>query len=170
MSLIFEVTNAIKERADLSWLTSSQRICFEAIMRELRYPSLINLYGDCGSGKTFLGWIIQQETSGYYLPLPKSVKELQPLSDNIFIIDNCSWTRIQFREILKQLQFLSITKAVIITRQKIQDDILAIKLELTSEDISTVLNNLRKIGYICPARDISNLWELFTIHKGGDHA
>ncbi len=55
----------IRDRLDIEWLTPSQKAVWEAVQRFDGPPHrVINIYGAEGTGKTFLGWLLERIAHG----------------------------------------------------------------------------------------------------------
>src|SRR5687768_5107459 len=61
------VSERIRDRLSVDWLTASQRSVWDAL-RQFDGPPhrVINVFGSEGSGKTFLGWLMEREQYATY--------------------------------------------------------------------------------------------------------
>lgn len=139
MSLYINILNKIKEKSSLEWLTDSQKEIFNKCKEFLIPPNkIINIFGREGTGKTFVGWILNKENIGVYIP---SIKEIIS-KQKVLIIDNCDYSRKFIRRLRNTLRLKRINHAILITRHRAEDDIPAFQLELTEDDIKIFKHNL----------------------------
>ncbi|MBC7343668.1 MAG: hypothetical protein H5U02_14690 [Clostridia bacterium] len=161
-----QLHNKVKGAANLQLLNSSQRAAFFSIQEAVRYANRINLYGESGAGKTFLGWVLAQELGALYLPSPFS----QAQKAELIVVDDAPSTRTESRVVYDYaLEFAS--SVVLLTREPIDDQIIRLRLSLTSEDLVFVGNTLRGFGgplRIVAALEPGLLWNYFLVlAKGG---
>jgi len=166
MSRYEEVLNTIKLNCTSAWLTNGQQVCYEAVLARLRYPGLYNLYGEHGVGKTFLGWVLNKKVGVVYIPHLSQVSYLKSIPD-ILVVDNCGYLRSEFREALKVLQLHQIRKSVLISHRQIQDDVHALEVNASSEDMQIARENLKSLGYAVPDVPCPDLWDLLYMTIGG---
>lgn len=139
MSLYIDILNKIKEKSNLDWLTNSQMEIFNKCRDFLVPPNrIINIFGREGTGKTFIGWILDKENVGTYI---SSIKEIIS-NQRVLIIDNCNYNRKFVRGLRNILRLKRINHAILITRHRAEDDIPAFQLELTKDDIKVFKHNL----------------------------
>jgi hypothetical protein len=161
MSDLIRRLNIIKRERRQKWLTHSQKIALSTIRRMLRIPGMVNLYGAAGVGKTFLAWTVADELNYIYLPHPSQLFQLNSSKPEGIILDNSVHTRLAHRELLKELQFLQIARAIIVTRKAIQDYISFVELDLSVSDQVKVIDNLTEVGIITTnTKQFTNLWYL----------
>lgn len=162
MSRYLELQNYIKTHANLDWLTLSQQQAFDGIQNLLCTYQVINLFGSYGCGKTFLGWACHRESIGIYLPHPSLLKRSIPsLSSSCFIIDNVQSDRHAFRQILKEVQILSIPSVIVISRPPVREKITGIELHCTKHDREQVIKNLYLGNHQQRIGSQMNLWHIF---------
>lgn len=159
MNIYIEKINEIKTKLNKDWLTVSQGKVFSQCKEFLNsHYKLINLYGKEGTGKTFVGWVLNKEKIGKYYSTVNKVEDNQK---NI-IIDNCDYNRQFARDLRNKLRLKRIKHALLITRYRVEDDIPAFYLNITEDDIKIFKHNLF-IYLNIKVSDINdkNLWEYF---------
>lgn len=158
MNRYVDTLNRIRQKANLQWLTPSQRHAYELVRERLTFLDEANLWGDHGVGKTFLGWMLWKNGLAAYAPRPEDVKPALLLTT--VTVDNLGWRRTEVREILRHCRSMGYDKVLLITVEPVQDQVSAVKLSLTEEDMDRVASNLRSIGVIPYTDTPRNLWEL----------
>ena len=157
MSAYIEVINRIKKNFSKDWLTPSQMQAFEELKTFLSPPHrVINIFGEKGAGKTFLGWILQKEGLGAYIPSYEDLVENQ----RSIILDNYSNRRKLVRRIRNDLEMKNIENIIILTKHAAEDDIPCIGVGLTEDDIKLARANLYRVDIKVTDNSITNMWEL----------
>ena len=157
MSAYIEVINRIKKNFSKEWLTPSQIQAFEELKNFLSPPQrAINIFGEKGAGKTFLGWVLQKECVGVYIP---SYEDLIGNQRSI-ILDSYSNRRKLVRKIRNDLEMKNIGNIIILTRYAAEDDIPRIEVGLTEDDIRVAKANLYRVDIKVTDNSIANMWEL----------
>ena len=147
-----ELINSIKNNYDETWVTPSQKLIYDRVTTKLKAQKVINIFGDPGVGKTFLGWLIATFFKGNY------AQNTNDLKDNIVnVLDGFGYKKIEFRTLLPQLQMLSIPKTVIISDKMIQDDIISLELKFDQADKEKFKNNLWKFCKLEFAKEKNNM-------------
>ena len=164
MSDLIRTLNHIKTRRSHTWLTPSQREALIGLRRALQVPGPVNLFGAIGVGKTFLAWTLADELGFSYLPHTAQLKQVEALSTTGVILDNCHSDRRSHRDILKTLQFLNTSHAVLVTRQMIDDYTHYVELKLTSTDQAKVRDTLEALGLYHEVDQVPHLWHLVNPH------
>lgn len=162
MSQLIRHLNQIKNKRTKDSLNPSQQLAFLSINNALRIPSTVNLFGQIGTGKTYLSWILAGELNFAYLPHPNQISHLDGSKHEGVIIDNCLSERKFHRELLKTVQLYQFNRAIFITRHMINDYTYFVELKLTVKDILAVQNNLINIGILLTPDETTppNLWYL----------
>jgi len=137
------LNNRIKDLFDESWLTESQQAIYKMIIKRYRTHEMVNIYGEPGTGKTFLGWNIAETMKGVYT---KDINDTS--SETLVVLDNWSYKKQDVRAILPIMKFNCIKKVIVITEKEVRDDIVSLELLFTDSD--------RKIFK-------HNLWEKFNL-------
>ena len=157
MSAYIEVINRIKKNFSKEWLTPSQTQAFEELKTFLSPPHrVINIFGEMGAGKTFLGWVLQKEGVGTYICSHEDLIENQ----KSIILDNYSNRRKLVRKIRNDLEMKNIGNMIILTRYAAEDEIPCIEVGLTEDDIKVARANLYRADIKVTDNNIINLWEL----------
>lgn len=159
MNIYIEKINEIKTKLNKDWLTVSQGKAFSQCKEFLNsHYKLINLYGKEGTGKTFIGWVLNKEKIGKYYSNVNKVEDNQ----KSIIIDNCDYNRQFARNLRNKLRLKKINHSLLITRYRVEDDIPAFCLNITEDDINIFKHNLF-IYLNMKVSDINekNLWEYF---------
>jgi len=164
MSVYIDILNQIKEKYTYDWLMPSQSIIYDAIEDFIGPPhKIINIYGKEGSGKTFLGWVLNKRGIGKYF------SSLEALADNveIAIIDNTLYDRDYVRGLRNTLWSKHVRQAIILTRYRAEDSIPTFLLELNEDDIQFFKGNLfRFLNLRSPEETIFNLWKYIHLIAG----
>lgn len=158
MSRYIRILNDIKSNIGILSLTPCQAVCRARIEERLVYPGVVNLYGLHGVGKTVLGWAMAAGGQAVYAVHSSHMKKSSLTGDSIVFIDNAESDRTAFRRLLGMLESAGIERAVVVTHPPADDYIFRAELELTNEDIETVRENLKRLGYPTSKGDWSNLW------------
>lgn len=160
MSRYIRILNDIKSIIGVLPLTPSQTDCQARIEERLAYPGVVNLYGLHGVGKTVLGWAMAAGGQAVYVVHPSWLEENSLTGDSIVFVDNAEADRIAFRRLLEVLESAGVERVVVVTHPPADDYVFRAKLELTNEDVETMQENLKRLGYPTPKGDWSNLWHV----------
>lgn len=127
MSLYVTWINLIKEKADETWLTDSQREVYERILSRWRSTPFINLYGSPGSGKTFVARLLAKKHGYAY------THDLEEASRGAaqVILDNAQYTRM-LRPLARKL---GLGRVLLITRSAVPEAMPKVGLELSDRDV-----------------------------------
>jgi cytidylate kinase len=136
MSLYIAWINLIKEKADETWLTDSQREVYERILSRWKSSPFVNLYGPPGSGKTFVARLLAKKHGYTYThELEQAPKDAAQV-----ILDNAEYTRMM-RPIAREL---GLGRVLLITRRAVPEAMPKANLELDDKDVrqfQAVLSN-----------------------------
>jgi hypothetical protein len=157
--------NQIKTHCDTTWLSPSQRRTLDVLFDAIRYPGTVNLWGSVGVGKTFVSWILSNESGATYIPHISFLNEVEAPAGGTVIVDNCPPDRTDHRTILNRLRFANIPTTVLVSRDLIQDYTRYSELLCTSEDIDRVRSNLASVGVFSPKANVPNLWHLVNSYS-----
>lgn len=162
MSRWMQLVSEMKRRPPAQYLTPTQRQVFDELREVLRYPNRINLYGPCGSGKTYLAWAIVSAMGAIHITLPELVEELEPGHDCI-IVDNVLHHEDSVRRILAQTDLLGASSTVLISQAPVAIAMRKIELPLpTADEVAQVLQTYWRLGYY-QQQDLPeqpNLWQI----------
>lgn len=160
MNRYVDILNRIRQSANLHWLTPAQQEAYQLVRERLKFLDEVNLWGEHGVGKTFLGWVLCKDRLAVYAARPEDVKPA--LLVPTVVVDNLGWRRTEVREVLRYCRSMGYNKVVLITTEPVQEQMSVVKLALTERDVNRVVANLRSIGVI-PYRDAPrSLWELVS--------
>lgn len=140
MSKYIELLNKIKEECTSEWLTKSQLKIFNKIAYGLEVHKLINIFGDVGLGKTFIGWIFQKSFNYVY------INDIKDIPDHEYVVldDNIRFRREDTRILRPIIIQKNIRRMVLLTRTEVQDDIPSQCLTMDHDDKKNVCSNLYK--------------------------
>lgn len=163
MNRYVDILNRIRQNVNLDWLTPSQQVAYNWLCERLKFLDEVNLWGEHGVGKTFIGWVLQAQGLAVYTPRLEDAERIQTLPlHRTIIVDNLGWRRSEVRDALYCCRSLGYDKIVLITTECVQEQMAAIQLSLTDEDIQKVITNLRSIG-VAPYDDAPrNLWDIIS--------
>lgn len=156
--------NKVKESATFHMLSPNQQAAFSFLQKAVRYANRLNLYGESGAGKTFVGWVLARELGAQYLPDPSGKMQ----KAEIIVIDDAPSTRTQSRILYGEaLEYAN--SVILLSREPINDHIVQVQLSLTAEDLAFVAETLR--GFGGPLRAVTGpepglLWNYFHIQVG----
>lgn len=153
----FELQNLLKSCANPSYLSSAQAKAFFKALELLMCFGRCNLYGDSGSGKTFVAWILQKHYGAYHCIDYSRIASIPP-TNQLIILDNFPAEQIQFRRACARLPNRQL---LVCTRKRIPDHIQAVPLVLGNSDMEQILLGInRELGVtISPGHSSTNcLW------------
>jgi hypothetical protein len=127
MSLYVQWTNCIKERAETSWLTERQQEVYDSLLNHWHNHSFVNLYGDPGSGKTFIARLLVKTHDYAYT---HDLQEAPTNAPNV-ALDNAKYTRM----LRPRARSKGLGRILLITRQRITEAMPCLQLELTEKDV-----------------------------------
>jgi hypothetical protein len=164
MSQLLTLLNRLKAEARLERLTDSQGAAWHLVQRQLRFPERINLYGDSGSGKTFLAWALANGQDATLFASPEALFQSDFANEppRLMIVDNCVSDTAELRCLLAELQMRNGRTALLITRQPNQLGLPLIHLPLpTSQDITVAYHNLSLLEHYALTPLVEgNLWQI----------
>ena len=160
VSKFAKTINLIRANLTETWLTDLQNKVWMQLNKLMGPPYyVVNIYGATGTGKTFLGWLLQKQGRAIFAdaadPSWQSWK-----GQSLIVLDDYDSSRRAVRSLRSQLQLWNIGQAIVLTRQKAQDDIPCLHLAVTDRDIQIVKATLyRELGVIIPEGNHRNLWD-----------
>ncbi len=160
MNRYIDILNHIRKAADHSWLTPGQEEAYKQLMERWKFLDEVNLWGEPGSGKTFIGWVLHKQSFANYAPALKEVPRSSSFSK--IIVDNCSWYRRDIRETLSYCRSLGYHKVVLITSEPAQDQIASIQVRLFPQDLEKAAQNLQSVCKITSVYISHTLWDLVS--------
>lgn len=161
MNNFIRVVNRIKLNCSKDWLTPSQEKTFNECNKFVHSYFLVNVYGDLGVGKTFLGWILKKENFGTYFSSYQAFENKKGKYTGKLILDNCSSDRIFSRNLRNLGLSIGLEWIIFITDKKVNDDVPSIKLCFTNDDSNCAKANLWRYNMIIKDdHEITNLKDL----------
>lgn len=132
----------IQDRLSIEWLTPSQRKVWEQLHQFNGPPhKVINVYGGRGSGKSFLGWLLQREGHASYGNW--SGLHLSPPTLPRLTLDNAVTDRASTRSIRPLITDWGIKQIILLSRQKVDEpDMPTFFLQVTPQDMEYLRANL----------------------------
>ncbi|MDL1891182.1 hypothetical protein FBQ96_16720 [Nitrospirales bacterium NOB] len=150
MKLTLDSLNArIRDHLSLDWLTPSEQAIWDQIhLFEGPPHRIINIYGVPGSGKTFLGWLMQREgyaTYGLWSSRPSPVHARLTL-------DNSPTSQAAARDLRPLVDELGVRQIILLSRRRVDEPAMpAFELQVTPDDLEHLRGNLyRHLDYILP--------------------
>ena len=164
MSLYVEWMNLIKERADDTWLTHSQRDVYDQILSRWQAADFVNLCGPPGAGKSFIARLLAKAHGYSYA---HDLADAPPSSANV-VLDDAQYTRI-LRLVRKDLQ---LGRVVLLTQAPILEAMPRAELSLDDKDVRECLATLSNhCGIVFTAtipegHDLSEIMRREVIKRG----
>lgn len=130
----------IRDRLSPEWLTPSQQWVWKQLHLFHGPPHrVINVYGPCGSGKSFLGWLMHQEGYATYQMWPDERRPIHPR----LVLDNAPPDRASARSVRPLVDDLDICQIILLSRQRVDEpDMPAFALQVTEDDLDHFRANL----------------------------
>jgi energy-coupling factor transporter ATP-binding protein EcfA2 len=127
MSLYVTWINLIKEKADESWLTDSQREVYRQLLARWQSHPFVNLYGPAGSGKSFIARLLAR-VHGY--AYTRALEEA-PTGTSQVIVDDAVYSRLM-RPLARER---GLGRVVLITRRPVSESMPSLELALNPRDM-----------------------------------
>jgi len=164
MLLRTEVENEIKALSDVTWFLPSQAVVYQELLPFLGgLHRIVNLYGTQGTGKTFLTHVLCKEARVDYVPSPDLIQS----ASHPLVIDNAPFTRTAARGMRNQMRRFNLQQVILVTRYRVEDDVPAFALNLTTEDVRCFRAILfRHLDLRLPECEVLNLWEHLKLIGG----
>jgi hypothetical protein len=155
-----DTLNRIRQRVSVDWLTPSQRAAYERLREQLEFLDEVNLWGAHGTGKTFIGWVLDRQGLAAYAARSESV---EPASvTRVVVVDNSDWRRRAVRDTLHKCREQGYEKVVLISMEPVQEQMATVELRLAGDDLQAVAENLRTVS-VAPYTDApKNLWDMVS--------
>jgi hypothetical protein len=149
----------IRDRLSIDWLTPSQKDVWDLLHRFDGPPHrVVNVYGPPGSGKSFLGWLMQREGYATYATWSKRPTPVLPR----LTLDNAATDRAATRAVRPLLEQLGVRQIVLLSRLRVDEpDMPAFELRITPDDLDCLRGNLYRFLAIegPEVRDLRNYHE-----------
>ena len=142
----------IRDRLSPDWLTPSQKAVWEAIHRFDGLPHrVINVDGIEGTGKTFLGWLMEREKHATYgLWSAPPIPILPRLA-----LDNAATDRFVTREVRPLVDKLGLRQIILLSRTRVDEPSMPVfELRVIEDDLDCFRANLyRYLNITVPEGD-----------------
>jgi hypothetical protein len=130
----------IRDHLAPDWLTPSQQVVWDVVHQFDGPPHrVINIFGSEGTGKTFLGWLMEQQryaTYGMFLSIPKPI--LPRLT-----LDNSRTDRHSTRELRPLVDKHGLQQIILLSRARVDEPGMpSFELRVTDEDLERLRANL----------------------------
>ena len=141
MSKYLRLINCIKRHCEITWATPSQEAIISLISLHYSSHKVINIFGEQGSGKTFLGWLLQKNGYGRYMNYSEEFD--RSLLYEKMVLDNAPTEKFKTRS-LRSYLFESdhCKQLVLLTTLPVEDDVPKLQLHLTDDDKAKFKQNM----------------------------
>ena len=149
------LTARIRDHLKVDWLTPSQKHVWEQIQRfDGPLHRVINVYGAAGTGKTFLGWLMERLSYATYSTWARPSKPLLPR----LILDDMVPDRSQTRSLRSLVDQHHIQQLILLSRQRVNEQAMpAFEVRITEDDMAVFRGNLyRYLAITTPEVDVMN--------------
>lgn len=149
------LTARIRDHLNVNWLTPSQKQVWEQIQRfDGPLHRVINVYGAAGTGKTFLGWLMERLSYATYSTWASPSKPLLPR----LILDDMVPDRSQTRSLRSLVDQYHIQQLILLSRQRVNEQAMpAFEVRITEDDMAVFRGNLyRYLAIPAPEVDVMN--------------
>jgi energy-coupling factor transporter ATP-binding protein EcfA2 len=167
MSLYVEWINLIKERADDTWLTHTQREVYEQVVSHWQTTDFVNLYGPPGAGKTFIAQVLAKMHGYAYA---HDLQDAPESSANV-VLDDAQYTRV-LRLVRKEL---GLGRVILLTRSVIPEAMPKAELLLDDKDVrqfqATLSNHCGIVftGTVPEGCDLAEIIRREVVKRGESH-
>ena len=140
----------IRDRISMEWLTPSQRRVWVALQSFEGPPHrVVNVFGQDGAGKTFLGWLMDRQKYAAYAEW-----SLAPVTPSMprLVLDNAPSDRQHAREARSLIESHGIQQVILLTRARIDELALpTLEMQVNQDDVAHFRSNLyRHLGIAIP--------------------
>jgi len=145
----------IRDRLDVTWLTPSQKVVWEAIQHFNGPPHrVINIYGAEGTGKTFIGWLLERMNHSTYHVWLDVQRPLLPR----LTLDDVFPDRMTARDLRPLVDKYGIQQIILLSRMRVNERAMpTFELHVTDDDLESFRANLyRHLQIILPESDYRN--------------
>lgn len=149
------LTARIRDRLGVNWLTPSQKQVWEQIQRfDGPLHRVINVYGAAGTGKTFLGWLMERLNYATYSTWTKPSKPLLPR----LVLDDMIPDRSHTRNLRSLVDQYHIQQVILLSRHRVDELAMpAFEVKITEDDMDVFRANLyRHLEIAVPEVDVMN--------------
>lgn len=138
--------NLIKEKANVGWLTDSQRKSMEDLQAAWTTERCVVLLGDAGTGKSFIGRLISQTMGGPYISGLAVLAECD-CSDRCVVLDLGS-EGVYSRGLRLTIEEKGMSRLLVLTRHEPRDLVRTVRLHLTEHDVQQFRHNMFTFGIL----------------------
>jgi len=130
----------LRDRLSISWLTPSEAAVWDQIQQFDAPPHrVINVYGAEGTGKTFLGWVMEREKYASYSIWGENVT---PTLSRL-VVDDAPFDKTSSREFRPMVERLGIKQIILLTRVRVDERAMpAFELKVDDQDLEHFGANL----------------------------
>lgn len=133
MNNLSSLNTRIHDRLTIDWLTPSEYAVWDQIQRFDPPPHrVINVYGAEGTGKTFLGWIMERERYASYSTWGGTMNPTLPR----LIVDDAPMDKPTSRGFRPMVEQLGVKQIILLTRSRVDEPALpAFELKVDDQDL-----------------------------------
>jgi len=149
------LTARIRDRLGVNWLTPSQKKVWEQVQRfDGPLHRVINVYGFAGTGKTFLGWLMERLNYATYSTWTQPSKPLLPR----LVLDDMVPDRSRTRNLRSLVDQYHIQQLILLSRNRVDELAMpAFEVRITEDDMDVFRANLyRHLDIVVPEVDVMN--------------
>lgn len=130
----------LRDRLSLLWLTPSESAVWDQVQQFDAPPHrVINVYGSEGTGKTFLGWVMEREKYASYSSWGQKMAPVLPR----LVVDDAPSDKISSREFRPLIDKLGIKQIILLTRARVDERAMpAFELKVEDQDLEHFGANL----------------------------
>ena len=157
----------IRDRLDVKWLTPSQKAVWEAMQRFGGPPHrVINIYGLEGTGKTFIGWLLERMDLSTYRVWPNVQRPLLPR----LTLDDVLPDRTTTRDVRPLVDKYHIQQIILLSRMRVDERAMpTFELCVTEDDLESFRANLyRYLQITLPESDYRNYKAALAVIGGSN--
>jgi len=140
MSNLSAINARIRDRLARPWLTPSEAAVWDQIQQFDAPPHrVINVYGAEGTGKTFLGWVLEREKYASYSTWGENITLTLPR----LVVDDAPSDKTSSREFRPMIERLGIKQIILLTRTRVNErDMPSFELKVDDLDLEHFGANL----------------------------
>jgi len=162
---IYKIKNSLTE----NWLTRSQEVVWNKLLKVMEPPFyVVNIFGEPGTGKTFLGWLMKKKGMAKFVDTAEINWEELAGSECV-VFDRYDVSRRSLRSLRGNIQNYGINQAIVLSRERAKDEIPCFELLVSSEDIDIAKANLyREFDIVVPDGDLKTLRDCYKHMEEND--
>jgi hypothetical protein len=134
------LNSRIKDRIAAEWLTPSQQAIVETLHKFDAPPHrVVNIYGQEGTGKSFVGWYLEREGYATYGNYAKTTQPTLPR----LLLDDAASNRQATRALRSLVEKLDVKQIILLTRHRVDENAMpAFELRCSVDDMEHFAANL----------------------------